>query len=100
MSDELARRLKQLEEHAARLERTQRQLEEDLQDLDHHARRLADRRERGETSATLDGEQRRIDESRAQNRQEQGVNACDLETLRRERQELERRIEQMRTRHH
>lgn len=93
---DLETRLQALKAQADRLEAIQRELERDLDEVEHHARRVGDRRERGEHSAELEREARRLDDSRRVNWRDHDSNARRIEGLRREREELEEWIRTMR----
>ena len=94
--NELAERLRRLQEHAARLEEKKRDLERDLEDVEHQERRLSDRLERGERSADLDEASRRLNERRDMNISDQRSTSREIETLRQQREELEEWLRQMR----
>ena len=95
---DLEARLRKLQEDAARLEEKQRELEQDLQDIDHQTRRWSDRVERGENTPAVEASRRQLDERRRLNLDDQKSTSRDLERLRQQREEIEEWMRQMQTR--
>jgi hypothetical protein len=96
VNDDLEARLRKLQEDASRLEEKQRELEQDLKDIDHQTRRWSDRVERGENTPAVDASRRQLDERRRLNIDDQQSTSRDLETLRRQREEIEDWLRRMR----
>ena len=94
---DLEQRLNDLQAHVDRVQQAQRELEEAVSDMDHRSRRLGDRIERGDRSDGLEREQERLRSGIAANRRDQQSNSEQLEQLRRERQELERRLHELKS---
>ena len=89
VDESLEARLRKLQEDAARLEEKKRELEQDLQDIEHQTRRWSDRIERGENTPEVEASKRQLDERRRLNLDDQKTTSHDLETLRRQREEIE-----------
>ncbi len=92
---DLEQRLNDLQAHVDRVQQAQRELEEAVSDMDHRSRRLGDRIERGDRSDGLEREQERLRSGIDANRRDQQSNSEQLEQLRREREELERRLQEL-----
>ncbi len=95
---DLEQRLKDLQAHVDRVQEAQQELEEAVSDMDHQSRRLGDRIERGDRDQGLEREQQRLHSGIAANRRDQQSNADQLEQLRREREDLERRLQELKAR--
>lgn len=96
VDESLEARLRKLQQDTARLEEKQRELEQDLQDIDHQTRRWSDRVERGENTPEIEASRRQLDERRRLNLDDQQTTSRDLETLRQQREEIEDWLRQMR----
>lgn len=92
---DLEQRLRDLQAHVDRVQEAQRELEEAVSDMDHQSRRLGDRIERGDRTDGLERGQERLRSGIETNRREQQSNSDQLEQLRREREELERRLQEL-----
>jgi len=95
---DLEARLRKLQEDTARLEEKKRELEQDLQDIEHQTRRWSDRIERGENTPEVEASKRQLDERRRLNLDDQNTTSHDLETLRKQREEIEDWMRQMQVR--
>jgi chromosome segregation ATPase len=92
---DLEQRLRDLQAHVDRVQQAQREVENAISEQDHQMRRVSDRLERGEGTAALEGECDRLRESQAVNRREHEDHGRQLEQLRAEREELERRLQEL-----
>lgn len=92
---DLEQRLRDLQAHVDRVQEAQRELQAAVSDMNHQSRRLGDRIERGDRTAGLEREQERLKAGFEANRRDQESNSDQLEKLRREREELERRLREL-----
>lgn len=92
---DLEQRLRDLQAHVDRVQQAQRELEEAVSDMDHQSRRLGDRIERGDRTDGLEREQQRLRSGIEANRRDQQSNSRELERLRREREEIEQRLREI-----
>ena len=90
--NDLEQRLRDLQAHVDRVQAAQKELENAVSDMDHQSRRLGDRIERGDRSDRIEQEQQRLRSGIDANRRDQQSNSEQLEQLRREREDPERRL--------
>jgi len=95
---DLEQRLRDLQAHVDRVQAAQKELEKAVSDMDHQSRRLGDRIERGDRSDGIEREQQRLRAGIDVNQRDQQSNSEQLEQLRREREELEQRLSELKAR--
>ena len=93
---DIEQRLQDLQAHVERVQRAQQEIEGTLSEQDHQLRRVNDSLERGERSDALEGERDRLTQNQESDRRDQASNSEQLEQLRKEREDLERRLQELR----
>ena len=96
-ADGIQDKIRSLQARISSLEGTQRELERALEEIDHQGRRVADRIERaGGNDREAEAEQRQLADRRKANQRDHLGNSRELDRLRAEAAELQRRIDELR----